>query len=120
MAAREKVNPTGGVLGVVFWYEECSTCVSWFSCDPTTVYTGGGTECVFGVLFCISADEYCVWLSAVGKSVLMQLFVTDPVLGTVMLVSKLLMGWLLLRFGRNESDGCRCWMNVRRSWSLVK
>ena len=63
MAAREKVNPTGGVLGVVFWYEECSTCVSWFSCDPTTVYTGGGTECVFGVLFCISADEYCVWLS---------------------------------------------------------
>ena len=27
----------------------------------------------------------------------MQLFVTDPVLGTVMLVSKLLMGWLLLR-----------------------
>ena len=36
------------------------------------------------------------WLSAAGISVLMQLFVTNPVLGTVMLVSKLLMGWLLL------------------------
>lgn len=44
------------------------------------------------------AEEECwAWLAAVGKSVLMELFVTDPVLGTVMLVSKLLMGWLLLR-----------------------
>ena len=41
--------------------------------------------------------ECWAWLSAVGKSVLMQLFVTDPVSGTGMLVSKLLMGWLLLR-----------------------
>ena len=47
--------------------------------------------------YAFSVEECWAWLSAVGKSVLMQLFVTDPVLGVVMPVSKLLMGWLLLR-----------------------
>ena len=47
--------------------------------------------------YAFTEEECWAWLAAVGKSVLMQLFVTDPVLGMVMLVSKLLMGWLLLR-----------------------
>ena len=36
-------------------------------------------------LYAFSEEECWAWLSAVGKSVLIQLFVTDPTLGTMML-----------------------------------
>lgn len=97
MASGVKVNTTRRVLCVVLWYEEARYALAGLAAIQLLYILVVGLAVCLAFSYAFSVEEFWAWLSAVGKSVLMQLFVTDPALGTVMLVLKLLVGWLLLR-----------------------
>ena len=51
--------------------------------------------------------ECVLWVEAVGKSLLMQLFVTDPMIGGLVLAFRLLATWILLKTDRRKHDALR-------------
>eukprot|EP00750_Incisomonas_marina_P030150 INCI731.7.p1 GENE.INCI731.7~~INCI731.7.p1 ORF type:complete len:2186 (-),score=390.77 INCI731.7:636-7193(-) len=73
------------------------------------------TLALFTVLICLllsgafTEEETSLWAADVGQSLLMQLFVTTPVVGLLVVVVKLLISWLLLRTGRQRAlKNLRC------------
>jgi len=49
-------------------------------------------------------DECITWVKVVAQSLLMQLFVTDPIFGSVVLIVKLVGSWLLLKSNASRSN----------------
>ena len=72
------------------------------------VFAGAVALCALTVCVMLSAAftaEECVqWVVEVVKSLLVQLFVLDPLLGVLVLGSQLLVGWLLLRLNKGHGD----------------
>ena len=81
------------------WLNDCRTWRTQLSLI-TAVFALIVAACVLIVCILLSAaftlDECIVWATAVCRSLLMQILVTDPIFGMLMLCLKLLEGWVLL------------------------
>jgi len=104
---RQTITDCRSTRGFEFraWYETCRSerrCLSVLSLAVMVVVTAFTLWICFLLSGAFNEAESLLWMEDVGKSLALQVFVTDPAMTLLVIFAKLLVSWVLLQRGKKR------------------